>query len=109
MPKGVELTHRALVSVVASSTAFLKDPLGEYGIAREQQQREQRQPWWDRRGVGPGISKGHDDASAGETADHHYGAIDDTHQHEPATTHGGGMAASSMWYKGRTLHLPRLA
>ena len=87
--------------------AFLKDPLGEYGIAREQQQGEQRQPWWDRRGVGPGAStEGHDAASTGETADH--GAID-THHHEPAAAaaHGGGTAASSMWNKGKTRHLPR--
>lgn len=42
VPKGVVLTHRALVSAIASQVAFLQDPCGLTGVARQQQQQEQQ-------------------------------------------------------------------
>ncbi|KAJ9507758.1 hypothetical protein QJQ45_019333, partial [Haematococcus lacustris] len=43
LPKGVVLTHRALVSVVASMTTFMRDPWGLQRLAARQQLAEQQQ------------------------------------------------------------------
>ena len=42
VPKGVVLTHSALISAIASQVAFMQDPWGWTGMARQQQQQQQQ-------------------------------------------------------------------